>query len=213
MFSFAQKDEGQEMIPISSGDATDKYFKYSVEGGAGFTYALANPAFLRDYSNGIYSANLALNASITKRFYIGVEGHNDQFGQALPLYGIINPVMNLYMGGARIGYNSSTGSDFLFNVCVTGGEAEVIYRGAPIAAPKGGFKQQSTFGIFNIMEMYRIQDQFWVGFYASITYLPYVYNPYYTGVGQYYPYVPSDYSGPTTYIAWGLQVFYTFGKK
>lgn len=212
VFSFAQ-DEGQFSTPVTLG-SNDKFYKYSIQGGAGITYALTNPAFLRDYANGVYAINLAVDAAITPRLYIGVEGHNDQFGQALPLYGIVNPLMNMYMGGGRIGYHSSTANTLLFNATISAGVVQIIYSGAPVPnPPKGGIKQQTEYGTINLMELYKVDDQFWAGIYVGGTYMPYIYNPYTIGIGQFYPYVKSDYSGPTAYISWGIQAFYVFGKK
>ncbi len=208
MFSFAQKDEGQQMIPTSSG-GSDKFFKYSVQAGTDITYALTDPAFVRDFTNGIYAFNAAIDASITKRVYIGAEGYDNEFGNAFPRYSYVSPRMFLYMGGVRLGYHSSTKNDFLFNATFTGGEGIVQFTGAPVDPPRA----KSIFGSLRIMEAYRLDEQVWIGLHISYTYLPYTYNPYDIGIGQSFPYIPSDYHGPLTYIGWGLQIFYTFGKQ
>jgi hypothetical protein len=212
VFSFAQyNDNGQKDVTPS---ANDKFFKYALQAGTEITYGLTDPAFQRDYSNGVYAANASFDASITKRIYVGVEIHDDDFCQAQPLYLAFNPSMFLYMGGVRVGYHSSNTGEFFFNATFTGGKAYIIYTNVP-PIPDSPGRLQSNFGKLSIMEGYRVNDQFWIGLDVSFTYLPYIYSPYVNGYAQYgsYAYVPSEYSGATTYLGWGLQLYYIFGKK
>ncbi|HXP50480.1 MAG TPA: hypothetical protein VN922_11025 [Bacteroidia bacterium] len=207
LFSFGQLNE----ITPDTKDVTtsDVFYKYSIQAGTDITYAMGNNAFKMDFGNGVYALNAAINESITKRLYAGVEVYDNEFGQSLPLYGILAPRMFFYMGGARIGYRSSLTNDFLFNAAFTMGEAMIKYTDAPVE-PKN---VKSGFASLRIIESYRVNEQFWIGLHVSFTYLPYTYSPFDIGIGQYYPYVPSDYKGATTYLGWGFSIYYLFSKS
>jgi|GEM_PF-4453526 len=208
LFSFGQLNE---ITPEPPKDITptDVFYKYSVQAGTDITYALGNNAFKMDFSNGIYALNAAINESITKRVYAGFEIYDNEFGQSLPLYGTLAPRMFLYMGGARIGYRSSLTGDFLFNAAFTMGETIIKYTDAPVEPNN----LKSGFASLRIIESYRVNEQFWIGLHVTYTYLPYTYSPFDIGIGQYYPYVPSDYKGATTYLGWGFSIYYLFSKS
>jgi len=211
LFSYAQyNDNGQTTVtpPVK-----DEFFKYSIQAGTEITYAVSNNAMVLDFPNNVYAANVAFDASIIKRLYVGAEFFDDQFAVSKTRYTAINPRMFLYMGGLRVGYRSATGNDFLFNASVTAGPAYIHYTDVIIAAPKGGFSQTSQFGQLMVTENYRCADQFWIGLDVSFTYLTYQYNPDYIGMNTLYPFAKSDYQGPTTFIGWGFQLFYVFSKK
>ncbi|HSY77502.1 MAG TPA: hypothetical protein VK890_11630 [Bacteroidia bacterium] len=212
VFSFAQfNDNGQTIIPPP---VKDDFYKYSIQAGTEITYATSNHALVLDFPNGVYAANVAVNASITKRLYVGAEFYDDQFAVSVTRYSAINPRLFLYMGGLRVGYRSATGNDFLFNASVTAGPAYINFTDVTLVTPpKGGFSQKSQFGQLMITENYRCVEQLWIGLDISFTYMPYQYNPGYIGMNTLYPFVPSDYQGPTTFIGWGFQLFYVFSKK
>ncbi|MGP8216138.1 MAG: hypothetical protein ACLQQ4_11275 [Bacteroidia bacterium] len=206
LLSIAQfNDNGQT---TSSPATNDKFYKYSVQAGAEITYAISDPAMVKVFPNGVYASNVAFDASVTRRVYVGAEIHDDEFSQVNPLYGTSNPNMFLYTGGLRLGYHSSISNDFLFNASLTGGESLIKFTASPIDAPS----VKSPVWFLNIMEGYKLADQFWIGLNVSLTYLTYTFNPYYIGDNT-FPWLPSDYHGITTYFGWGFQLYYTFSKK
>ncbi len=207
LFSFGQQSDIQEAP--GSATTSDVFYKYSIQGGTDIMYALTDPAFVRDFTNGIYAFNAAIDESITKRLYAGIEVYDNEFGNAFPRYSSVSPRMFLYMGGARIGYRSSLTNNLLFNATLTGGEGLVQFTGAPIDPPK----VKSVFGSLRVMEAFRLNEQFWIGLHISYTYMPYTYNPFDIGIGNSFPYLPSDYHGPLTFLGWGFQAFFLFSKK
>jgi len=190
----------------------EPFYRYNAEGGIQIAYPIKDGAFKQNFV-GIYSFDGAITAGITKRFYAGIDLHYCQFATAVnPKYDTIKTQMIDYLGGIRLGYHSSLVNTFVFNGTLSGGEGLVTYNSVPVVAPKG-YNQQTTYFNITLAENYNASEGIIVGFQLSYTYLTYNFNPDNIGFQHFYNYNNSDKQGPTTFISWGFQIMYCFGKK
>ncbi len=214
LISIAQSNDITENAG-GKGSNNETFYKYNIQGGGEITYPMTNVDMVKTFG-GIYSANVAFDAYVIKRLYIGVGLWDNEFAiAAQPLYNSINPRMFDYMGGLRIGYHSSNdkSNDLMFSATLTGGESHITFTNAIAPAPKGGFVQNKPFGSVYIMESYRLNEDCWIGLDVSFTYLDYSFDPDYIGIqNQGLTYYPQDARGNTTFIGWGFQIVYDFSK-
>lgn len=211
--SFAQVN-GTDQMPVNK--PNEQQYKCYTQAAVELMYPISDKAFVKSLK-GIYGLHAAFLASINKRLMAGLEFRNEEFAVAVnPAYLSVKTCMFLYRGGIKLTYHTTTANDFMFNASLSGGETYIIFNNIPQLAPptpKGGFVQHSPYYGLCITEGYKIDNQYWIGLTATFTYLPYTYNPDYVGLNNYEEFNPSDKVGPTTYLGWGFEASYAFGKK
>ena len=214
LLSVAQVNGTDEMTTHAP---DEPQFKYAANAAVQLEYPLNDNA-LKKSLVGIYGMHGGFQAAVNKRLWAGIELGNEEFAVSVnPKYVDIKTCMFLYRAGVKISYHTTMANDFMFNASLSGGETYIMFNNvAPLAPPppKGGYIAQSQYYALNILEGYKVGTQYWIGFDLTYTYLPYSFDPYFVGLDHYgITFYPSDLGKPTSYIAWGFEMCYAFGKK